>query len=445
MIEDFKDLPNRISPYILLDNLNQPVPIAPGPFRLIGATEGVLHSDLLFRWVPTTAVEFDGSYEQPHVDLDGPPWSLVSDGERPFSTLVLVTHTTFGSQSSQVRGITQQPFDIGAGPFDQLRFSLANFPDYIGAAVQYERNGNRGFMAGRLETFAEQGRCQVDKVLEATDLAKRAGRDAGFVVSHVGLWVPSSGAMTVHDAEAVARMLHFWFGFLRGAWAGPLFPQGLANGQVVWRQFASWKLSESREVPTWLPQRKPIDLSSLFLGFVRRWNDPQWQGPLVSAISWFIEANSSRTALESRIVLAQVAIDLLAWVHLVETERLHSRTGFKRLSAADRIRVLLHRVGVPATVPDYFTHLSSLLQGDAFDGPGVITKVRNSLVHSGGDRGGDSQVVSGIHLLECSQLALQYVELGLLAICGHNGHYARRGWRGWKGDDEIQVPWRQAG
>lgn len=445
MTEDFKDLPNRISPYILLDELNQPVPVASGPFRLIGATDGVLHSDLVFRWVPSTVVEFDGSYEQPQVDLDGPPWSLVSDGEQPFTTPVLITHTTFGFQSSEVRGITQKPFDIGAGPFDQLRFSLSNFPDYIGAPVQYERNGNRGFMAGRLETIAEQGRCQVDEVPEAAELVKQAGRDAGFVLSHVGRWVPASGSMTVQDAEAVVRMLHFWFGFLRGAWAGPLFPQGLVDGHVVWRQFASWKLSESREVRTWFPQRKPIDLSSLFTGFVRHWHDPQWQRPLISAISWFIEANASRTALESRIVLAQVALDLLAWVHVVETDRLHSRTDFKRLSAAGRIRVLLHRVGVPAAVPGHFTHLSSLLQGDAFDGPGVITKVRNSLVHSGEDRRGDSQVVSGMHLVECSQLALQYVELGLLAICGHNGHYARRGWHGWKGDDETLVPWHQAG
>jgi hypothetical protein len=51
--------------------------------------------------------------------------------------------------------------------------------------------------------------------------------------------------------------------------------------------------------------------------------------------------------------------------------------------------------------------------------------------------------VTGPHLAECSQLALQYVELALLAICDHDGHYARRGWKGWKGDDEVLVPWHQ--
>jgi hypothetical protein len=50
-------------------------------------------------------------------------------------------------------------------------------------------------------------------------------------------------------------------------------------------------------------------------------------------------------------------------------------------------------------------------------------------------------MASGVQLWECSQLALQYVELVLLAVCGHGGLYARRGWRGWKGEDEIVVPW----
>jgi hypothetical protein len=52
--------------------------------------------------------------------------------------------------------------------------------------------------------------------------------------------------------------------------------------------------------------------------------------------------------------------------------------------------------------------------------------------------------VDGEQRMECSELALQYLELALLAVCGHDGYYARRGWRGWKGDDEVLVPWSEA-
>jgi hypothetical protein len=46
-----------------------------------------------------------------------------------------------------------------------------------------------------------------------------------------------------------------------------------------------------------------------------------------------------------------------------------------------------------------------------------------------------------LQLFECSQLAIQYLELAWLAVCGYRGRYARRGWQGWKGDDEAIVPW----
>ena len=125
----------------------------------------------------------------------------------------------------------------------------------------------------------------------------------------------------------------------------------------------------------------------------------------------------------------------------MEIERLHSRADFTALSAAGRIRTLLHNIRVPPVIPAYLKRLPEFVQGDAFDGPGVITRIRNALVHSGEDKRTGPKL-EGEHLMECGALALNYLELAILAACGYQGHYARRGWReGWKGDDEILVPW----
>jgi len=444
MIDDPNNIPERIEPYILLDDHSRSVPLASGPFRLTGLSDGVLDGDLVFRWFPSTAIEFEGSYTDPHPDIEAPNWCLLSEGTLAFSMPALVTHVSVGNEKSTVRGIAQRGFSVGSGSFDTLRFCLANFPNYIGAPISYHMDAHSGWVAGRLQIRTDRGECRLDVVPEATELVKRAGSDQGFVISHVGQWIPSSGVMTVEEAEAIIVMLHFWFGFTRGAWAGPLFPQGLSNGNIVWHQFAAWRLGDS-PAATWMPQRRPLDLSSAFRGFAQRWNDHAWQGALQSAISWFIEANSSRTALESKIVLAQVALELLAWVHVIETQRLHGRTDFRRLSAAGRIRILLQHIGVRSTLPDYLSHLPALQNGEAFDGPGVITRVRNALVHATEENRETVDRIDGIQLYECGQMALQYVELTLLAICGHDGHYARRGWRGWVGDDEVRVPWKQAG
>jgi hypothetical protein len=160
------------------------------------------------------------------------------------------------------------------------------------------------------------------------------------------------------------------------------------------------------------------------------------------AVSWFVEANGSQTGLEAKIVLSQVALELLAWVHLVETKKLYKRKQFEAFRAVGRIRALLDYAGVPVTIPAHLMQLTALCHSNSDDGLGVITKIRNNLVHAIHNSRNAIKAISGPQLFECSQLALQYVELALLSITGHNGHYARRGWQGWKGDDEILVPWR---
>jgi len=75
------------------------------------------------------------------------------------------------------------------------------------------------------------------------------------------------------------------------------------------------------------------------------------------------------------------------------------------------------------------------------NGPEVITWLRNSLVHSSDKKRGEMKSLEGMVWYQCSQLALQYLELALLWICGYRGNYARRAFKGSKGEDEVLVPW----
>jgi hypothetical protein len=142
MAKDFSELPKRLVPYILMTELNEPVAIAPGPFRLVGTAEGTLDADLYFRWVPSVAIAFGGSYSVPVFDLGTDPWTLESDGPLKFSASAFVTHATLGSAPSDLQGFLNGQFAVGETSFQVLRFSLANFPEYIGAPVRYESNGS---------------------------------------------------------------------------------------------------------------------------------------------------------------------------------------------------------------------------------------------------------------------------------------------------------------
>ncbi len=441
MVDVFDDVPDQVRPYLTLTEPNQTVRLVEGPLGVMGPTgSGTLDADLVFRWLPRPGVVFDGLSTARGLDFASGDWSLVAAGGEPvIDGRMLVTRVSEGPGSTRVGGTLNGSVAVGSTEFDLLRFCLVNFPSYNGHAARSQ--SRQEVQGGRMRLDSADARCRVDAIPEASKLLA-ANAEGGFVVSHVGEWIPDKGLIGADEAVDVVGLLGFWFGFLRGAWTGPVFAQGLRDGEVVWQLLGNPKLSESRYVTTWLPETRPLDVSDAFRGFAQRWNDPSWRGPLKTAISWLIQANAPGTILESKIVLAQVALELLAWVHVVETEKLHSVSDFDPMSAAGKIRTLLSSLRIPLEIPNYLTDLPAVCAGEVLDGPCAITRVRNGLVHATHKKRAMVNSLTGTQRLECSQLAQQYVELAVLRLCNHQGYYAARGYKGWKGDDEIPVPWQ---
>jgi hypothetical protein len=443
MNASLNDVPDRLEPYILMKTLNEPVAVAHGRFKLATADKalGTVEGRLYFRWLPSTAMEFDGSYSGSPIDVGSEGVTLSID-DLGLSSSVLTTNVTWGPVPAQIRGVFLNKATLAVGPaFDRLRFCLVNFPQYFGHAVRYETQGSRGYQRGRLRAASPHFLCITDAIPEMDGLRKAAVRESGFVISHVGELKALEGRFDQALAENALNLLHLFFGFLRGAWSGPVFPQGFTGDKKTWEQLAGWRVSEAKEVPTWLPQRNPVELDALFCGFAEHYSDTLWQSPLIRAVRWYVEANSSGPLDATRLVLGQVALELLAWVEVVEARHLHGRNDFRRLSAAGKMRSLLEHFQIPCDIPSHLSELQNLQEGEAFDGPGVIANLRNALVHAGEKHPAPAKPVSGTQWWLAGQLAIQYVELSLLALCGYQGMYARRGWRGFKGDDEAFVPW----
>ena len=432
-----------MTPHIVMDALSQPVTIARRVFsiRLDDGTTGTLEGDLQFRWSPSTALEIAGTYDGPVINQESDSVQVRIDilgVEVP----AFVVSMQIGQAPSPLRLILKtSASSVSPIPIQRLRFHLVNFPEYIGAPIRYESGNASGICAGRLEFESDGLQCVVDEIPEARDLRKSANRDAGHIISHTVELRGVADHLNSRGADDLLGMLHLFFGLIRGAWAGPVFPQGFREEEKIWGQIAAWSVDETRRVPTWLPQCSPIHLGDLFDGFVRKWRDQAWNAVLKAALGWYVASNSSRAPNETRIVMSLVALDMLAWVELVETKSLHSRRDFERLSAAGRLRCLFHHLNVPLDIPGHFTGVQNLREGDAHDVPGVIARLRNALVHATENSRDLINSLSDVQLWEAGQLALQSLELCLLALCGYHGRYARRAWRGWKGDDETTVPW----
>jgi hypothetical protein len=272
-------IPERVSPYLVMQNLNEPITAIPGPLQLIAPGSSIkLDGDVSLCWLPSPCLEFQGLTKFPPAKFGSDDWSISGQTPEPFKVLAHLTHLVPGPSVSALTGIPDAPIESGRKEFESLRFCLVNFPDYFGLPIRYNTPHGDGFLSGRLSFGGGAATCVVDEIHEVASLRKQFDRSGGFLVTHVGLWKPTSGKLTSREAKARLTMLHYWFAFLRGAWAGPIFGQGLVGDEVVWQEFASWRLDESVRVPSWLPDQ-PGDLSNLFKGFELKFSSPAWEEP----------------------------------------------------------------------------------------------------------------------------------------------------------------------
>lgn len=426
MGDETQSAPPLISPYVVQEAVNEPITLATGDFTLrAGEVEVELSTArVAFELLGSKGVMFEGTPSSGALPAAAWEGELVGECEgQPFECPVYVTSKPMiAGLPGGIRGRLRGAASVGDSDFSSLRFCLGNLePTW----------------PWRVELPAPDGVCYVQAIREVSKLARQARVERGHVLTHVGCWEPASGKVSAQDAQEFLELLRLWFGFVRGAWSGPLLPQGLDGDTIVWRQFADWRLTASGlpEV-SWYPGTA-VDLSPAFTRFAELRSTPTWRHPLKMLVSWLVEALSRGLATDSKIVMALVALEMLAWVQVVESERFHSEGDFHNMSAAGKIRAALSSLDIPLSTPDQLASMPGVPTREAFDGPGLITWVRNKIVHATAkNRAKVKSLSDGLEFHRCAQLALEYLELGLLAVLKHQGRYWSR-----TGQESRLVPW----
>jgi hypothetical protein len=147
---------------------------------------------------------------------------------------------------------------------------------------------------------------------------------------------------------------------------------------------------------------------------MRLWAEEEWRQRLNLAVALRVDAASRRS--DVGIVVAQQALEQLAWAVLVEEEEaVLGRDGFGRLPASDRIRLALASAGVALTLPEYLHRRRESREYE--DGPHAVTSIRNGLVHPSAA----GRIPSAVreHIDDWLQLALLYVDLLVLDLVGY--------------------------
>lgn len=217
-----------------------------------------------------------------------------------------------------------------------------------------------------------------------------------------------------------------------------VLPYGLSGeGAVVWEDWGSINRTVHpwRTTISWFDTTLTNQLPQLFLGFSKRWNDPDDQEVLRYALAFYEGGNDPRP-MQTGLTLAVSGLELMAWVYLVRDGSMERRRFDVQGARPRTLKQLFGKVGIDTQ------HTSGLLRNLRSSGQlghDAIWKLRSRFTHP---RAGNLAVDDGI-LEESWRLATWYLELVMLHWFGYVGQYGSRLKPGrWQGDTEF-PPWTE--
>jgi hypothetical protein len=326
-------------------------------------------------------------------------------------------------------------------------FHLINYmADIGGEPLEDARDGAESIWAGRQVLRTDDWRVTIDARREHPAIIDTLKRDGGYGFTHVGRLERADGtSFTVAEAQNMLWAIQGVLSFARGAWTAPMLPVGYdRDGGVAWRKWGEPRCSEWYAPISWLDRHRQHRLGDVVPGYFDRWlRGGCWQESVWRAVGFYLEANGSGGRhpgmLDTRIILAQSALELLAWVLVYDGCQQPIGQETKPLgTAADRITALISRAGIPTATPNELPAFARFARSMNADAPLAATQLRNRLTHPRrrhGKYSADSDV-----LLDCWTLVMWWLELVLLHEFGYSGEYITRLQRsGWPRRE--RTPW----
>jgi hypothetical protein len=283
-------------------------------------------------------------------------------------------------------------------------------------------------------------RVSIQALPETADLVRKLRADSGSAITHVGtIERARHGLFRTRDAEAVLEVVRLFLSFARGSFVSCSLVVGFNGESACWERWGSTLLYSWRGYLGWFSGRPATMLEGVFPGFMDLLQDPLRGASIREVLYWYLRANNSSEGpgVDGGIILAQAALEKLAWIHLVEHQKLVSRTRFDNWGAADRMLNLLVKTGIPTSIPSELKGLTKTARDEGWiDGPTALARIRNDLVHA------KKRYMVGAQnpFFEAWSLAQRYIELVILRLSQFNGEYTDRISAGSVGET-TKVPW----
>ncbi len=439
-LERYDDIPDRSKAPVLMENPNDQIKIYSGDFTLQGVDKVYsVSGEIYFTWFPDMGVKFKCSFiNKPNVnfDLTGEYTLLI---EKKEFGKVSLTDFNLSNKSTCSGGSRRFIWGDSTIAVREVSFAIPNMREFFGEPVK-ELTGTRMQMdRSRLTLKDKSFLVHLDRFFDFKLRHEKLGEHGGYLITYAGRIIKQKGSISLSELHNWQDRFHHFLYFLNGRRVAPMFYTGVFEDTKVWTDYSGYTTDTYKYVPCWSEIMVIKDLPQLWKSYNKIWQDKHDKDFLITAIHWYVEANSNAGMIEGSIILIQTALELLYNWLIVEKQKIVIGNDADGMSAANKIRLLIFQFKISPKIPEAFTELGSL--PNVIDGPEVFVKIRNALVHGQESKRIELLKISSKAKFEAQQLGIWYVELALLHIMGYNGKYKNRTsgkiWR----DTGVPVPW----
>lgn len=374
----------------------------------------IVEGQVVFDWHAGFRVELSGEDALAQF-RSGDPLTVRLPDERWITVNALWSRRTLPNGGWQVRGSAESTLHGDpAALIVELLFHATNWPH-----AHFGTDGHPDF-----RTVIEAGPWELtlDRVGDYEEIAREARLRRSGATTHMGRIRQTDGrAFTWTEVQHALEALRFVMSFAAGHHVAPMFATGLdGQGKVAVEEWGDYKRDPMAGVIAWSSAFiRRNALGDLWPIALDHWQYPRVRRMLNVALGMYLDAQTGRN-LETRLVSAQAGLELLAWEQLTQPPEGLDPEKVDKKPAPWRLRKLLGRMAVDATVPTTLTETRGQLPGH--DGPQAVSTIRNGVVHPKGlDREGD-----GVLTFEILRLATWYLELAILHHLGYQGKHLNR-------------------
>lgn len=159
----------------------------------------------------------------------------------------------------------------------RIIFHLFNFVDFVGARRSTEQSDHSIYAIGHVDLNLDGWNAELKSMIATREQFEVLKAEGGYRITHIGHLEREDGS-SFSGREAGERLilLRYFLSFAKGAWCNPVCAVGLdASGKHVWGSWSS--PADGWHSPlTWFDPHTASQLTTLFPGFVDRWENDDW-------------------------------------------------------------------------------------------------------------------------------------------------------------------------